>query len=214
MTTDEGLIRRNLQHAAVNIRPRGDTSADEVILVNANDVPTGMMPKREAHQRGIRHRAISIIIGDRHGRLLLQQRAAGKYHSAELWTNTCCSHPRPGEDSRDAAVRRLAEEMGFVCPLIFLFSMQYRAEVSNALIEHEIVHVLGGRFDGTPDPDSFEVLAWRWQPLHEIACDVDARPQNYTVWFQKFRRDFFGDLVEFFAASGSTETETLRAPET
>lgn len=203
MTPDEGLIRHNLQSAAGHVYSRGNTSADDVTLVDANDVPIGTIPKHEAHQRGLRHRAISVIIGDQHARILLQQRAAGKYHSAGLWTNTCCSHPRPGENTADAASRRLTEEMGFICTLTFLFSIEYRAKVSNGLIEDEIVHVFGGRFDGTPDPDPLEVSAWCWRPLIETARDVDARPETYTVWLRKFRRDYFGHLAEFFAAVGT-----------
>ncbi len=132
---------------------RADTSGDEVILVDANDAATGILGKLEAHRLGLRHRALSVVLRDGAGRLLLQQRAAGKYHSGGLWTNTCCSHPRPGEDIAEAAVRRLDEEMGIVCPLTFRFSTHYRAPVSNGLIEDEIVHVFVGRFDGAPHPD-------------------------------------------------------------
>jgi isopentenyl-diphosphate delta-isomerase len=175
--------------------PRSDNSADEVILVDADDNAVGTMPKLEAHRRGLRHRAISIILRDQDGRLLLQRRAAGKYHSAGLWTNTCCSHPRPGERTADAAARRLTEEMGIACPLGFLFSMHYRADFANGLTEDEIVHVFGGRFDGTPDPDPSEVADWRWQSPAEVARAIDAQPQSYTVWFRKFRRDFWPALA-------------------
>jgi isopentenyl-diphosphate Delta-isomerase len=128
---------------------RSDNSADDVILVDEHDRALGTMAKLAAHQRGLRHRAISVIVRDRDNRLLLQQRAATKYHSGGLWTNTCCSHPRPGEDTLEAARRRLREEMGVACELQLLFSTHYRADVSRGLIEDEIVHVFGGRFDGT-----------------------------------------------------------------
>jgi isopentenyl-diphosphate Delta-isomerase len=174
---------------------RSENSADEVILVDAEDRPLGTMGKLEAHRQGRRHRAISVIVRDRDNRLLLQQRAAGKYHSGGLWTNTCCSHPRPGEATHDAALRRLAEEMGFTCPLTLLFTTHYRASVSDELIEDEVVHVYGGRFDGAPDPDPHEVAAWRWTTPDELADDIDRHPQHYTVWFREYRRRFWPAMV-------------------
>jgi isopentenyl-diphosphate Delta-isomerase len=181
--------------SVANLRPRIDNSSDHVIVVDANDTAIGTAPKLEAHRTGLRHRAISIIIGDRHRRILLHRRAAGKYHSGGLWTNTSCSHPRPGEHASEAAVRRLVEEMGISCPLAFMFSMNYRAEVSNGLIEDEIVHVFGGRFDGAPIPDPIEVSDWCWKPFGEVEQDVDARPDSYTIWFRKIRNEFWSDIV-------------------
>jgi isopentenyl-diphosphate delta-isomerase len=174
---------------------RSDNAADAVILVDTDDRPLGTMAKLEAHRRGLTHRALSVIVRDRNNRLLLQQRATGKYHSGGLWTNTCCSHPRPGEDTADAATRRLEEEMGFVCPLTLLFSTHYRAEVSNDLIEDEVVHVFGGRFDGTPDPDPDEVASWCWKAADEVARELDAHPDLYTVWFRKYRQQFWQAMV-------------------
>jgi isopentenyl-diphosphate Delta-isomerase len=184
------------------VRPRSDNSSDEVIVVDANDTAIGTAAKLEAHQRGLRHRAISVIIGDRDGRILLHRRAEGKYHSGGLWTNTCCSHPRPGEQTNDAAARRLVEEMGISCPLTFMFAMPYRAEVSNGLIEDEITHIFGGRFDGTPAPDPHEVLDWCWKHFDEVARDVDARPDIYTVWFRKIRNEFWSHIVGALYGSG------------
>jgi isopentenyl-diphosphate delta-isomerase len=187
---------------AINSRPRIDNSSDHVIVVDANDTPIGTASKLEAHRSGLRHRAISVVIGDRDGRILLHRRAAGKYHSGGLWTNTCCSHPRPGEQASDAATRRLVEEMGISCPLVFMFSMNYRAEVSNGLVEDEIVHVFGGRFDGTPSPDPLEVSDWCWKPFGEVERDVDARPAIYTIWFRKIRNEFWSDIIEALHGSG------------
>ena len=170
---------------------RADNSLDEVIIVDANDIPIGKALKLDAHRNGLRHRAISIVIGDGNGRVLLHQRAAEKYHSGGLWTNTCCSHPRPGESVLDAAVRRLEEEMGIVCPLSFIFAMTYRAEVSNGLIEDEITHVFGGHFTGSPTPNPNEVADWRWMDYTEVERDVDARPELYTAWFRKMRCEFW-----------------------
>lgn len=183
------------QIATTDFRPYVDNNSDEVIIVDSDDVPIGTAPKLEAHRKGLRHRAISVIIGNRHGQILLHRRAAGKYHSAGLWTNTCCSHPRPGERTIDAAVRRLGEEMGIVCPLTFIFSMNYRADVSNGLIEDEIVHVFGGRFDGTPTPNPAEVSAWCWKSFTEVEREIDERPEIYTVWFRKIRHDFWSNVV-------------------
>jgi isopentenyl-diphosphate Delta-isomerase len=176
-------------------RSRSDNSADEVILVDADDRPVGTMGKLEAHRQGIRHRALSVIVRDRHNRLMLQRRAFAKYHSGGLWTNTCCSHPRPGEDTGDAAARRLSEEMGFSCPLTLLFSTHYRAQVSNDLIEDELVHVFGGRFDGTPDPDPAEVAEWCWKAADDVARELDETPELYTVWFRKYRQQFWQAMV-------------------
>jgi isopentenyl-diphosphate delta-isomerase len=187
---------------ATNSRPRIDNSSDHVIIVDANDNQIGTASKLEAHRSGLRHRAISVIIGDRDGRILLHRRAAGKYHSGGLWTNTCCSHPRPGEQAIDAATRRLVEEMGISCPLAFMFAMHYRAQVSNDLIEDEIVHAFGGRFDGTPVPDPLEVSDWCWKPYGEVEQDVDARPDIYTIWFRKIRNEFWSDIIGALYGSG------------
>ena len=160
-----------------DLRLSAETSADAVVLVDAEDRVVGTMAKLEAHRRGLLHRAVSVFVRDSSDRLLLQQRAPGKYHSGGLWTNTCCSHPRPGESVAEAAERRLVEEMGFSCSLTFLFLMRYCAPVPNGLVEHELVHVFGGRFDGAPDPNPREVMAWCWSAPTEIAKDVEKRPQ-------------------------------------
>jgi isopentenyl-diphosphate delta-isomerase len=169
---------------------RSDTSLDDVILVDDDDRAIGTAAKLPAHRDGLLHRAISVVVRDREGRLLLQKRAAGKYHSAGLWTNTCCSHPRPGEPTADAASRRLSEEMGVDCALTYLFPMRYRADVSGELVENEITHIFGGTFDGTPDPDPAEASDWRWMSLDDIARDMETRPDAYTIWFRKMCRDF------------------------
>ena len=176
---------------------RADTSFDEVILIDRHDRAIGTMPKLEAHRQGRCHRAISVIIRDTSGRLLLQQRARSKYHSAGMWTNTCCSHPRPAEAAADTAARRLVEEMGIAAPLEALFCMRYRAQVSKHLIEHEFVHVFGGVSDQTPSPDAGEVADWRWRSLRDITDDVDERPEAYTVWFRKLLCEFKTEIARF-----------------
>ena len=122
-----------------------------------------------------------MFVSDGTGRVLLQRRAAGKYHSPGAWSNTCCGHPRPGEETAAAAARRLHEEMGFACALAPAGSFTYRARVGE-LIEHEIDHVFTGRFDGTPQPDALEVAAWRWVDPAELAADLAVRPERYSVW--------------------------------
>jgi isopentenyl-diphosphate delta-isomerase len=164
-------------------------------LVDEKDRATGSALKLVTHQRGLRHRAVSVIIHDHQKRILLQKRAAAKYHSGGLWTNTCCSHPRPGEDARAAATRRLTEEMGIVSALTPLFVVEYRAVVSNDLTEHEIVHVFAGSFDGSPHPNPDEVSDWRWSAPSAIARDIADHPEHYTVWFRKFIDEHWERIV-------------------
>src|SRR5690606_10606229 len=150
-------------------------------------------PKLAAHREGRLHRAISVQLSDGRGRLLLQRRHIGKYHSGGLWTNTCCSHPRPGEATAEAAARRLEEEMGIRCALRPLFTTQYRADVGNGLIEHEIVHVFAGTYDGQVCPDPREADGFAYVTPEELASDLrdDAkRPASrYSVWFKLYARD-------------------------
>ncbi|WP_421726491.1 isopentenyl-diphosphate Delta-isomerase [Bauldia sp.] len=175
------------------------TDADRVILVDDADREHGTMDKLEAHRRGALHRALSVIVARADGHLLLQRRAAGKYHSGDLWTNTCCSHPRPGEPVAVAAGRRLDEEMGFTCPLRPLFVTHYEAPVSNGLIENEFVHVFGGRFDGEPRPDPAEVSAWRWVAVDDLQRDMAEHPETYTVWFRTYLDAFERDIRSLVA---------------
>ena len=157
---------------------------EEVILVDEHDQAIGTMEKLEAHQKGLLHRAISVFIFDRQGRLLLQQRAAHKYHSPTLWTNTCCSHPAPGETAADAAHRRLQEEMGMRVPLTFAFTFHYRAPFDNGLVEHELDHVFIGYTDESPIPNPEEVAAYRWVDRAAIDREIRMHPEHYTVWFK------------------------------
>jgi isopentenyl-diphosphate Delta-isomerase len=156
----------------------------DVILVDEHDRPIGVREKQRVHVEGTLHRAISIFVFDRAGeRLLLQQRAFEKYHSGGLWSNTCCSHPAPGETAIDAAHRRLREELGFDCPLDFAFSFTYRAEVGDSLVEHELDHVFIGYCDAVAAPDATEISAVAWMRIHELLADLAARPERYSPWF-------------------------------
>jgi isopentenyl-diphosphate delta-isomerase len=157
---------------------------ERVVLVDERDRPLGDADKLDAHRQGRLHRAFSVFVVDGVGRLLLQRRAASKYHSGRLWSNTCCGHPRPGENTRAAAERRLAEEMGLGCPLEAVGAFVYRAPLGD-LVEHEYDHVFRGRFEGDPRPDPAEVEAWRWMPLEDLHADLAAYPGTYTVWLSE-----------------------------
>ena len=156
----------------------------EVILVNENDEQIGKMEKMEAHRRGVLHRAFSVFIFDKQGRMLLQQRAMSKYHSGGLWTNACCSHPKPGEVTIDAARKRLKEEMGFETEIKPLFTFTYNAEFENGLIEHEFDHVYIGNYEGDIIPNSQEVMAYRYASFEEIESELHRHPEEFTAWFQ------------------------------
>jgi len=157
---------------------------NEVVLVDNNDNQVGTAGKLEAHQNGgVLHRAFSVFVFNSYGQLLMQQRALNKYHAGGLWSNTCCSHPAPGEDVEEAARRRLMEEMGFTCPLDKVFEFTYTADVGNGLTEREYDHVFVGLFDGEPDPDPKEVFAWRWVDTDFLKRDIRDNPDRYTPWF-------------------------------
>ncbi|MCD6066083.1 MAG: isopentenyl-diphosphate delta-isomerase [Bacteroidetes bacterium] len=157
---------------------------EQVILVNEQDKELGTMEKMQAHLEGKLHRAFSVFIFDTAGRLLLQKRALDKYHSAGLWTNTCCSHPRPGETTADAALRRLEEEMGMRCELKHIFSFVYKAGMENGLTEHEYDHIFFGSYSESPSINREEVSEWKYESLAAIAENMKAHPDQYTVWFK------------------------------
>ena len=158
-------------------------AVEEVILVNEADMPVGRMEKIEAHRKALLHRAFSVFIFDSRGRMLLQRRAQGKYHSPGLWTNACCSHPRPGEDTAAAAARRLREELGFTTGLEEIFSFTYKTVFDNGLTEFEFDHVFIGQYDGDVRPDPAEVSDFCYLDMDRIATDLDTRPEKYTSWF-------------------------------
>jgi len=156
---------------------------EQVILVDEKDTEIGTIEKIEAHEKGALHRAFSVFIFNSKGDMLLQQRALTKYHSAGLWTNSCCSHPRPGEDTLTAASRRLAEEMGFETPLKKIFDFVYKAGFANGLTEHEFDHVFVGYYDGRINPDPEEVIRHAYWPMEKIAEQMQSHPELFTVWF-------------------------------
>jgi len=162
-----------------------------VILVDEHDRAVGTMEKLEAHRQGRLHRAFSVFVFDSEKRLLLQQRAAHKYHSGGLWTNTCCSHPRPEETTLAAAARRLREEMGMSADLAHAFTFQYREPFGNGLIEHEVDHVFTAYSDGEPSINPEEVASFRWIGLAELEREVAAQPETFTAWFKQIYRSVF-----------------------
>ena len=157
----------------------------QVILVDGNDIQTGILDKMQAHREGVMHRAISVFIFNSKGEWLLQRRALDKYHSGGLWTNTCCSHPFPGESNIDAAIRRLQEEMGMEGELMELFSFIYKEKLDHGLTEHEFDHVFYGIIDETPLPNFREVMEWKYVSYFNLHKDIAINPDNYTVWFKK-----------------------------
>lgn len=156
---------------------------EEVILVDENDQPLGTMEKMEAHRKARLHRAFSVFIFNGKGDMLLQQRASHKYHSAGLWTNACCSHPRPGEDTKEAATRRLREELGFMTALEKSFDFTYRSEFENGLTEFEFDHVFIGIYDQAIHPNRDEVSDYCFQSMEEIRAGLESHPGRYTSWF-------------------------------
>ena len=157
---------------------------EQVILVNEKDEQIGLMPKLEAHEKGLLHRAFSVFIFNSKKEVMLQKRALGKYHSPGLWTNTCCSHQRDGENSVEAGERRLMEEMGFSVPLKETTSFIYKAPFDNGLTEHEYDHILIGSFQGLPKINLNEVADWKWMLLEDVKSDINSHPELYTEWFK------------------------------
>ena len=157
---------------------------EQVILVNENDEQIGLMPKMEAHEKAVLHRAFSVFIFNHANQLMLQQRAAEKYHSPLLWTNTCCSHQRNGETNIEAGKRRLQEEMGFVCELKEKTSFIYKAPFENGLTEHELDHIMVGYFNELPKINREEVESFKFMTVEEVKADIALKPEIYTEWFK------------------------------
>jgi isopentenyl-diphosphate delta-isomerase len=161
-----------------------EEQGDYVVLVDADDRHIDIEDKMRAHREGRLHRAFSVFVFNDAGEMLLQQRAFSKYHSGGLWSNACCSHPRPGESPAEGARRRLTEEMGLVCEPQHLFAFVYRADVGNGLTEHEYDHVFIARTNDTPVPDEREIAAWRWVRVDRVRHELATTPETYTAWFR------------------------------
>jgi len=167
---------------------------ENVILVNEKNEKIGLMPKMEAHEKAVLHRAFSVFIFNDNDELMLQQRAHSKYHSPGLWTNTCCSHQRDGETNIEAGTRRLQEEMGFVTTLKEAGSFIYKAPFDNGLTEHEYDHIMVGHYNDDPIINTDEVASFKWMLLSDVKADIDCQPENYTEWF-KIIFDKFYDYI-------------------
>ena len=169
---------------------------ENVILVNRNDEQIGLMPKLEAHEKAVLHRAFSVFVLNNKNEIMLQQRAQHKYHSPLLWTNTCCSHQREGETNVQAGSRRLYEEMGFETELKELFHFIYKAPFDNGLTEHELDHVMIGRYNEDPIINNDEVDNWKWMSIEDVKNDMLVHPEIYTVWFKIIFDEFYHFLEE------------------
>ena len=169
---------------------------DFVILVDKNDKEVGQLEKMEAHRKALLHRAISVFICNTKGEWLLQRRAFDKYHSNGLWTNTCCSHPFPGETSLEAAKRRLAEEMGLQANLKEIFWFTYKEPLDNELTEHELDHVFVGVTDKLPVINTDEVNEWKYIGFDELKTDIANDPEKYTVWFKMIFEEVNRNMLE------------------
>jgi isopentenyl-diphosphate delta-isomerase len=169
---------------------------ENVILVTEKDEPIGLMPKLEAHEKAVLHRAFSVFILNSNNEIMLQQRAKHKYHSPLLWTNTCCSHQREGETNIEAGTRRLQEEMGFTVPLKELFHFIYKAPFDNGLTEHELDHVMIGYYNEAPSINAEEAEGWKWMKIDAVKEDMAQHPELYTVWFKIIFEKFYHFLEE------------------
>ena len=167
---------------------------EHVILVNEKDEKIGLMPKMEAHEKALLHRAFSVFIFNNKEELLLQKRASHKYHSPNQWTNTCCSHQRDGETSLKAGKRRLKEEMGFECSLKEKFTFIYKAPFDNGLTEHELDHVMVGFYDRNPKINLEEASDFCWMKMDEIKEDISNNPNKYTIWFKIIFNEYLNKI--------------------
>ncbi len=162
---------------------------NEVVLVDRQDRPTGTLEKLEAHRQGVLHRAISVFVFNSKGELMLQRRAQGKYHSEGLWTNTCCSHPYPGEPAGDAARRRVKEEMGLDIDPVFSHAFVYKGQLDKGLTEFEYDHVFTAVTDAIPDPDPAEASEWKFISMSALRADARLNPGQYTLWLRIILED-------------------------
>lgn len=165
-----------------------------VILVDENDRQVGLMPKMEAHEKALLHRAFSVFVFNDQNQLMIQRRAAHKYHSPGLWTNTCCSHQREGETNIEAGKRRLMEEMGFTTSLTENISFIYKAPFDNGLTEHEYDYILLGDYNDEPNINPDEVSEWKWMFLEDIEKDMKVHPEQYTEWFKIIFDKFYNQI--------------------
>lgn len=165
---------------------------DKLVVVDEHDRPLGLEDKGKCHEgNGILHRAFSVFVFDREGRLLLHQRSATKPLWPLYWSNTCCSHPLEGESYEQAGQRRLQTEMGFVCELRLVGTFRYQSSYGDVGSENELCAVLIGTYDGDVAPDPEEVADWRWVDFGRLKDDIAAGTDHYTPWFKMEIERFF-----------------------
>ena len=168
---------------------------EHVILVDELDNEIGTMPKLEAHQKNQLHRAFSVFIWNSKNEMLLQKRASGKYHSPNLWTNACCSHPRQNESTIDAAHRRLQEEIGITTKLTHSFQFIYQVAFENNLFENELDHVFIGKYDATPALNLDEVSEYRWVRMEDLQKEIEQAPSTFTYWFKYIIDNYLSKIL-------------------
>ncbi len=157
---------------------------EEVILVDENDCEVGKCEKIKAHRLALLHRAISIIVFNNKKEILIQKRAKEKYHCPGIWSNTCCTHPKPGENVLDAAKRRLVEEMGFSCEIEHAFNFVYKKEFNNGLTEYEYDHVFIGNYAGKININLNEVSDFKWISNNDLKKEIEKNPEKFSYWFR------------------------------
>jgi isopentenyl-diphosphate delta-isomerase len=172
---------------------------EEIILVDENNRATGAAGKTLVHRRGLLHRAFSIFLVDDGGRIVLQRRNPNKYHSGGLWANSCCGHPRPGEQTLSAARRRLKEELGAASALQFGFFARYRAELDHGMHENEFVYVYFGRLDGAIDPNPAETAGIALLSSDEIVRRIKRKPATFTFWLRHYFQTHGADIERLAA---------------
>lgn len=175
---------------------------EQLILVNTRNRSVGRGEKQAVHEAGLLHRAFSVFLVDGEGRILLQQRAHTKYHSAGLWANSCCGHPRPGELTRRAAERRLGEELGATTRLRFGFRAHYRAEFANGLSENEIVYVYFGVAPSRLALNPSEVAATSWRRFADLKRDTGRHAEKYVFWLHHYLTQHETEIQRGLAAVG------------
>ena len=158
--------------------------SNQVILVDKNDNEVGFEEKITAHKKKLLHRAFSIFLFNKSSEILLQRRAPNKYHSGNLWTNTCCSHPLPNISLLESAKKRLFEEMGIEAELKKIFSFVYKEEFKNGLCEYEYDHVLFGQFDGVPTLNLSEAVDYKWIKITDLKSEIKLNPDKFTIWLR------------------------------
>jgi isopentenyl-diphosphate delta-isomerase len=165
-------------------------TTEMLIVVDENDIPQRVEEKMKVHLEGIKHRAFSILIYNRHGQLLLQKRSNTKYHSAGLWSNSCCGHPVNFEPIIEAAKRRLQEELGFTCDLIKITEVSYNLPIENGMHKNEYTHIFVGQYNGNIVPNPREVSEVEWIGLESLKQKLDTKPQSYSKWFQLYMKEY------------------------